>query len=263
MILTGLICTSILSVPLNQSLCQRIIEVLLTEGFKLSLSRGTQSDMPARVDLTLRNEAKNSSMGIELNQHNRSETKQGTRDGFGNGAAGPIIESTLSGFSLGESAFAFKEQRVCMLRVIADRYSLEVKVGFRANSHSASQHEINATFSSRVCEKAARTLLSEAMARDLDDNGRPLGTAYLTGLEASKAGYLPLSQWAQRRSIAVTYDDSIAAALFTFGGKDVKLLLASNKAIVNGREVALGGKFILARGSRWFVPDSELADAIG
>lgn len=100
------------------------------------------------------------------------------------------------------------------------------------------------------------------MALDLDDNAQPTATAYLTGCETNKNGFAVLSSWAQTKGVTVSYDAPTGSASFTYHNKSVKLYLASSKAVVNGREIDLSGKFVMARGSRWFVPKEELEEAI-
>jgi hypothetical protein len=114
-----------------------------------------------------------------------------------------------------------------------------------------------------VIERLGRRILGEAMALDLNDDGSERETSHLTGAEVDKRGMVPLTAWAQNRGITVTYNDTLETASFSYHGKRVRLPLGSNKAVVNEVEVALGGKFIIARGSRWFVPGSELTAAIG
>lgn len=98
---------------------------------------------------------------------------------------------------------------------------------------------------------------------DLNDDGTAGATSNLTGLEVDKRGMAQLATWAQNRGISVTYDSASETATFAYHGKQVKLPLASNCAIVDGRTVTLGGKFTMARGGRWFVPGAELAAAVG
>jgi hypothetical protein len=82
-------------------------------------------------------------------------------------------------------------------------------------------------------------------------------------MEANKVGYVTLASWAKTHQVSVSYDSATATASFSYGSKSIRLPLASNKAVVNGREVDLEGKFILARGNLWFVPGEELSRALG
>lgn len=156
--------------------------------------------------------------------------------------------------------------------VTCDRYTLEVTVvdmlavdsNLKIRTDRPAE-EVDRQFKAThaLCEKLARRVLGEALAMDINDDGSPRATAHLTGIESDKTGIVPLDDWAKANHVTVTYDDSIEVASFIFHNKAVQLPLAAKRIVVNGNEVELGGKFIMAKGKRWFVPSAELTKAIG
>jgi hypothetical protein len=147
------------------------------------------------------------------------------------------------------------------VRSLADRYRLRVDV-YVLRGKEPLTDPVRDQYAKTLCERIARVVLADAMAIDLADDGRELGTSRMTGNEAPKDGYVTLESWAAAASVPVSFDAKTASATFTVNNKAVRLLLASDKAIVAGQQIGLGGKFILARGARWFVPDRELTAAV-
>lgn len=215
------------------------------------------------VSMSLSNASRKMIATIEVAQCMSRQDKDDCLIAFGTGPGGKRAEFTLSGMSIGEHCWGSKSVSSASLQLVADRYSVDVMVGFKREEVTGAAAAENLAIAERLCEKIARRALSEAMAVDLDDQGKPTSTANLTGLEADKRGYVPLATWASSHYVTISYDESTATASFAYRGKQVKLPLASHKAVVNGTQKDLDGKFILARGTKWFVPAIELEDAIG
>jgi hypothetical protein len=201
-------------------------------------------------------------------QGDTEANKAATVESWRQSQAGRAPERTISGLSLGDHGVVtggdfFETEGFVLFRehVVADRYVLVVEVQMKRKGTPAQLEERRRQVPI-WCERAARVILADAMAMDLNDDATPRATQHLTGIEADKTGYTIFSKWAQEHKVAIKYDETTASASFTYKSKQVRLLLASKMAIVNGREVELGGKFVLARGSLWFVPGKELTDAI-
>ncbi len=200
-----------------------------------------------RIDLSLH---ASQFSGVGLRQRHVEAIQSG-------GAAGSAIQGSPSGVSLGEHCYRTDQGLGTRVRVVVDRYRAGIHMPF-SRVGSAELVTERRRFARAFCERIARVLLADAMALDLDDEGRAQATATLTGCETNKQGFTTLARWALERSVTVSYDENTASASFSRNGKSVKLYLASDRAVVNGQEFPLGGKFVMARGSRWFVPAQEL-----
>ncbi len=176
----------------------------------------------------------------------------------GSGSGGRTPEGSLTGVRLGEECRHEVLDRLWSLNVVADRFHLQGSGTISIAVPQGVNAEARREFTRAICERLVRGLLADAMALDLDDEGRAQATATLTGCETNKQGFTTLARWAQERSVTVSYDENTASASFSRNGKSVKLYLSSDRAVVNGQEFPLGGKFVMARGSRWFVPKAEL-----
>lgn len=220
--------------------------------------------MPFLLSATYRSDERGLSVTI-AGGHLTRPTKEHLLEIWGFDSAETPPEGSLSNLPLGERCSHSWNNHAQNLggfvRVIVDRYQLRVMVGVPSGKERLTD-PVKDQYAKALCERIARVVLADAMATDLDDDGRELGTSRMTGNEAPKDGYVTLATWAARSSTTVTYHAKTASATFSVNGKAVKLLLASNQAIVDGHETTLGGKYVLARGDRWFVPDKELTYAL-
>lgn len=251
----------------DEAVMQRIGNMLASKGFHAGITLRGARDVPFEFDGGFYNKQIGVSISVEAGQCNSAGVRDQTVKAWGRGNGQEFAERTISGLPLGDHNFVIDtdapETGTVLYRdyVVCDRYRIMVE----AEMHRGGTPDQMTARRSAVplwCERVARLILGDAMAMDLNDDGTPRATQHLTGVEADKSGYTTLANWARVHAAAVTYDEVTAIASFSFGGKTVRLPLASSKAIVNGREVALGGKFILARGNLWLVPDRELSEAI-
>ncbi len=247
--------------PLPQTIYERVENKLASLGFAISFNYIPEpSDQPLKLKASFKNSASMTSMQISGTQGFRNSRENKLRV-WRMGPGGSPPEGSLSGRSLGEYCYHINTELTKKVHVLGDRYDIEVTVPFKRDANEEVMRERDLA-ASRICESITRYILAEAMTIDLDDNGRELPSSRLTGLETPKTGFIPLTGWAAREHVQIAYDAATSSASFTKNSKTVKLYLASSKAVVNGEEVSLGGKFIMARGNRWFVPDSELLAAI-
>ncbi len=260
---TSLILLSVLAMPntLDDSIHRRALAVLNAEGFaQIHAIVAQAQDIPFRLATTFRNENRGLAVTIDGGQITRP-SKESALQRWGVDSAVTPPEGSLSGLSLGEKCAYIRSNLGVDVKTLTDRYNLRVRVTTPRGEESLTD-PTRKLYAETLCERIARVVLADAMAIDLADDGRELGTSRMTGNEAPKDGYVTLESWAAASSVAVAFDAKTASATFTVNNKAVKLLLASDKAIVAGQQVELGGKFILARGTRWFVPDRELTAAV-
>jgi hypothetical protein len=248
---------------LDDSIHRRVLSVLAAEGFvQLMPIRDYASDMPFGLRTVFGSEAR--MLSVKINGgHLPRGMKEGRLEGWGLDSATTPPEGSLSGLPLGERcSHDWGDQKYGgFVRSLVDRYDLTVFVSVPMGKEPLTD-PVRDQYAKTLCERIARVVLADAMAIDLADDGRELGTSRMTGNEAPKDGYVTLESWAAASGVPVSFDAKTASASFTVNYKAVRLLLASDKAIVDGQQIGLGGKFILARGARWFIPDRELTAAV-
>jgi hypothetical protein len=248
----------------GQTVLDRLADTLAAHNIKSGPSRNSGRNLPFAIDAGFVSSDKTFGVVINSKQIVDAFFRSRAIEEYGKGAgsaSGYRPAGSLSGLSLGQNSFHGGTEGCYDLWVVCDRYDLMVVV--TANKKGTpSEVALRRAFGKTLCERLARQIIADAMALDLDDNAKPTATAHLTGLETNKEGYSTLDAWSKSRGVTVAIDASTASATFSRQGKSVRLLLATDKAIVNGKEVGLVGKFILARGSKWFVPSAELEAAI-
>ncbi|HVT11858.1 MAG TPA: hypothetical protein VHE55_06300 [Fimbriimonadaceae bacterium] len=240
------------------SVLDHVKQDLVENGFSLSQRYSSESDVPFLYHADWAN--RKTGISVELNcAPCDSRAALDFQIKFLN-RSGKWPEGTLFGLSLGQHCFAYSGLP-SIENVKCDRYSVEVRVHAPAQVKPDDRGRIQLE-TMTLCEKLARRILGEAMAMDVNDDGTLRPTSHLTGMETDKRGLESLAKWASDHKVKVAYDNSREIASFTYHSRQVKLPLASDKAVVNGKEVDLGGKFVIARGSLWLVPSSELDDAL-
>ncbi|HTQ09658.1 MAG TPA: hypothetical protein VMI31_06265 [Fimbriimonadaceae bacterium] len=273
----------ILSIPLltlgllyvNRAVSEPVMTRIETEieagGFKVGHIYEKPADRPFTFSGFFTNKVAGLSIEIHAGECDSAEVRHQVLSGWSHSAeANPLPERSLSGMPVGEHCYAVGsdlteiEQGHFVLDreyAVCDRFRVEVEVQGHPQGTPA---EILATQNlvAQWCERLTREILANAVALDLNDDGMAKAPAAVTGLETNKEGYVPLTKWAHDHGITVTYDEAAASASFVFRRKPVELILASDRAVVGGRLVNLEGKFVLARGSRWLVPDLELTRAV-
>lgn len=245
----------------DDSIFRRVNAIMTAESFvQLHAVTAQVEDIPFRFDATYLNEERGLAVTFDGGRLSLA-SKQQLSEMWGMDSAVTPPAGSITGLPIGEKCSHSWDKYGGFVRVLSDRYQIRILVSVPRGSDPITTPN-REEYAKSLCERLTRVILADAMAIDLADDGRELGTSHITGAETPKDGFVTLDAWATRAHTTVTYDAKTASATFTFGGKSVKLLLAADKAIVDGHEVSLGGKFVMARGARWFVPDVELTAAV-
>jgi hypothetical protein len=249
--------------PPGSSTCSdRIREIAEADGYRLYHAFGRQSDNPMCVDLLMKRPT-GELLQLKCDRFQDGTKKAQAIQGIGNGAAGARPRASLSIFKLGESSFATDGLDV-LIDAFAGSYGIRVQSGRNPLESQSAEPEKTRLHAANVAEaqKVARYLLANAMGLGIDDEGRPSSRPSVPGIDEDCSGYVALAAWAAANGVAVTYDDTLALAKFTWRQRPVVLPLATDNVQVDGRDVELG-RFVIARGKKWFVPERQLNEALG
>jgi hypothetical protein len=193
----------------------------------------------------------------------KTQAIAGIRTGHADPNPRPV--DSLSPFRLGETSFAWNGSLGADIDAFAGSYYVDVKVAGSRLEQEAAEPEKTRLHSANVAEaqKMARYVLANAMGLGIDDEGRPTTSRpTVPGIDEDCTGYVALDAWAAAKGVAVAYDDTLALAKFTWRKRPVVLPLAADKVRVDGHDVEIG-RFVIARGKKWFVPERQLNEALG
>ncbi len=174
-----------------------------------------------------------------------------------------------SGWQLGEVSFCYSkvdplDERVTdlgtLLRGATERFYLQVRTLSRREYSPYASLKNLLRNDQNLAEKLYRTILSQLIGEDFDENGKCKGLFKAKGVDLDHNGYEPLEKWKKDHIASLVYRQN--GWLATLATKDhyLQLALASAEARLDSKKVDLK-QFIVLRQGKWLVPTKVLDEA--